>query len=723
MRNIYGTRSIIPNNYYFTFDKIYANENDVKNHNSDNILIGRTVLAYTEHTVWLKTNNGYIKVAKLDNEGRFIYGEGYVLEDNDDINNLYSKGNTYNDDGVYIVDTTNDIKGDFPKPKGTITAYEDGTTTSTYKDNSTFLLYQYSETPKESYEQLTITDENGVVINQDNAIKASKVGKILYEKSENDNKQPIYKPLVALSIDSQTVYYAVKEISVPTYQILIDITGKTRISNSEKIEDDLNLANKIFFRKVTTKYNQGLAEGDRIYTYDETIKKCIATGAKVKPDQTTINKYKKIIDTEGEEPTTWSSWYDISDQYTGYLGALNGTGFNHTNKKYDDKKASGDYLTLVDAINQLDKVIGSTNQRFNKINPTQVSTNDDGNDVSNIDDNRPVKITEDSLADTIVRHDADIGQLPLSNSEAFSNMTVVQENTYTPEDTVNKAKVRSIIDMITVLDKIIGDYREIDDNNNDSIRPTHGLDFGKNLVDNIKHISVDIGNIENLTNLNNINFTNDEKIKPIDIHSAADAIKLLDSAIGRISGLENDTNKINKNNLVESLNQLNSLIGLINNLSGTNGINKNNLVETLNQLNTKVGDVNTILGGANSIVDGEISKNANLAYGLKTLNDIIGNISLILTKEKNDETLIDVVKRLLNNIGDWSPIINEYPDIFSYLTYVNETLNNKVNKKDYQNYVDIINQLAENMDILDMNVTNLISQGGTGGTNLYWGSF
>lgn len=720
MRNIYGTRSIIPNNYYFTFDKIYADETDVENHNSDNILIGRTVLAYAEHTVWLKTNNGYIKVAKLDNEGRFIYGEGYVLEDKDDINNLYSKGNTYNDDGVYIVDTTNDIKGDFPEPKGT-------TTTTIYKDNSTFLLYQYSETPKESYEQLTITDENGVVINQDNAIKASKVGKILYEKSENDNKQPIYKPLVALSIDSQTVYYAVKEISVPTYQILIDITGEIRFSNSEKIKDNLNLANKIFFRKVTTKYNQGLAEGDRIYTYNETIKKCIATGAVFKPDQTATDKkyYKKIIDTQD---TAWSSWYDISDQYTGYLGALNGTGFNHTNTKFNDENASGDYLTLVDAINQLDKVIGSTNQRFNKINPTQVSTNDDGNDVSNIDDNRPVKITEDSLADTIVRHDADIGQFPLSNSEAFSNMTVVQENTYTPEDTVNKAKVRSIIDMITVLDKIIGDYRKIDDN--DSIRPTHDLDFGKNLVEHIKHNNIDIGNIENLINLNNINFTNDEKDNTknitknsVDIHSAADAIKVLDSAIGRISGLENDTNKINKNNLVESLNQLNSLVGLINNLSGTNGINKDNLVETLNQLNKKVGNVDNILNGANSIVNGEISQNANLAYGLKTLNDIIGNISLILTKEKNDETLIDVIKRLLNNIGDWSPIINEYPDIFSYLTYVNETLNNKVNKKDYQNYVDIINQLAENMDILDMNVTNLISQGGTGGTNLYWGSF
>ena len=78
MRSIYGTRSIIPNNYYFTFDKIYKNEKEVQEAN-DSILIGRAVLAKAEHTVWLKTTNGYLKVAKLDNEGRFIYLEGYTL--------------------------------------------------------------------------------------------------------------------------------------------------------------------------------------------------------------------------------------------------------------------------------------------------------------------------------------------------------------------------------------------------------------------------------------------------------------------------------------------------------------------------------------------------------------------------------------------------------------------------------------------------------------------
>ena len=78
MRNIYGNRSIIPNNYYFTFDKIYENEDSLpkKGDPSDGILIGRAVLAKAEATVWIKTVNGYMKVAKLDNASRFMHLEG-----------------------------------------------------------------------------------------------------------------------------------------------------------------------------------------------------------------------------------------------------------------------------------------------------------------------------------------------------------------------------------------------------------------------------------------------------------------------------------------------------------------------------------------------------------------------------------------------------------------------------------------------------------------------
>ena len=80
---IYGSRTIIPNNYYFTFDKIYENETSVVNGSGDSVLIGRCVLALAEKTVWMKTVNGYLKVAKLDNEARFEYTEGYVLSELD----------------------------------------------------------------------------------------------------------------------------------------------------------------------------------------------------------------------------------------------------------------------------------------------------------------------------------------------------------------------------------------------------------------------------------------------------------------------------------------------------------------------------------------------------------------------------------------------------------------------------------------------------------------
>ena len=114
MRNIYGNRSIIPNNYYFTFDKIYPNENTIKTNTSDGVFIGRTVLAEEESTVWLKTVKGYIKVAKLDNTGRFSYLEGKYLDNNYNIDDLKSNGNTYHGNGTYLVKYSSDT-GNQPK--------------------------------------------------------------------------------------------------------------------------------------------------------------------------------------------------------------------------------------------------------------------------------------------------------------------------------------------------------------------------------------------------------------------------------------------------------------------------------------------------------------------------------------------------------------------------------------------------------------------------------
>jgi hypothetical protein len=103
MRNLYGARSIIPNNYYFTFDKIYDSEAVAGDgHASDGILIGRCVFAKQEKTVLLKTVTGYESIAKLDNTGRFIYTEGCVMDENADINNIVNF-HTFNSNGVYII--------------------------------------------------------------------------------------------------------------------------------------------------------------------------------------------------------------------------------------------------------------------------------------------------------------------------------------------------------------------------------------------------------------------------------------------------------------------------------------------------------------------------------------------------------------------------------------------------------------------------------------------
>lgn len=104
MRNLYGTRSIVPNNYSFTFDKIYYEE--VPTTQNDGILIGRSVLYHPDKTVYLKTADGYKQIAKLDNTERLIRNEGMVLlpEHNvSSINYLSGDGATYNGDGLYIL--------------------------------------------------------------------------------------------------------------------------------------------------------------------------------------------------------------------------------------------------------------------------------------------------------------------------------------------------------------------------------------------------------------------------------------------------------------------------------------------------------------------------------------------------------------------------------------------------------------------------------------------
>lgn len=104
MRNLYGTRSIVPNNYFFTFDKIYTEA--IPSNQDDGVLIGRTVFYEPNKTVYLKTATGYLEIAKLDNEERLIRNEGMVLLPEHgvaSINYLSGDSATYNGNGVYIL--------------------------------------------------------------------------------------------------------------------------------------------------------------------------------------------------------------------------------------------------------------------------------------------------------------------------------------------------------------------------------------------------------------------------------------------------------------------------------------------------------------------------------------------------------------------------------------------------------------------------------------------
>lgn len=764
MRNIYGNRSIIPNNYYFTFDKIYQNEASLNA--NDEVLIGRTVLAKDEHTVHLKINGpDYLKIAKLDNEGRFIYYEGYVLELGQNIDKINSRGNTSNDDGTYIINKKN-IIGTYPSVKGF--------KNNEYKEDSVFLLEQYSNNIATSFTELE---------NSESAIEALSQGKTLYLKDENDKKYKIYKPKENISIDKENTYYILSKITVDTYQILTDIT-KNEINKDEKAnngidKNKLNHKNKSFIRKYTFSYTPSTQDNDGEYTYkfDELSQKMIGTG------NTTYQSNLFIKENPSEE-NNWSVWEDISEQYTGYLGALNGTGFNHTNEKYNDEKAAGEYLTLVDAINQLDKVIGSTNKRFGnkEVNANIANFEDDGGVILDSEDKRPINITETTLADAIVRHDADIGQIETVNTDNIIfnyDQTNIKLNA-----TTDQAIINSVSDAIKVLDDIIGTLTTITnlneigsnrkniDNNLDGsaldlvnaikklkeyigtmykIKNTDVELSFDNLVDTILKLKEYIGTMSDLNDeYNNVNTTN-----------LVDAIEALNVVLGDLNSLTEQNEVKQTSSIVQAINAINKHLGDITSLNNQNGIdntlNEGTLVKAINQINDLLGE--NVLNGKTTINEinyktiinaiqkldeyiGKINNNIqiqnkkdvkDLVTAVTKLNSALGDISNISTSDNNynynnvKSCLID----LNDIIGNYKKIVptslegtTYAKDIASQLQYIYDKLDTKSEIKDFENLRRLINNLGENLDILDINVTKLMEgQNTSGNISMTWGTF
>lgn len=856
MRNLYGNRSIIPNNYYFTFDKIYENEEQVNTAHNDGILIGRAVLAYAEHTVWLKTNLGYIKVAKLDNEGRFAYLEGKVLTEEDNIDLIHSNGNSYNDDGIYIINKNDYAKTELTEegivyhiPQGTYPKIMGSDKYATYNGNNiiddnsqrTFLLEQYSNivtTQKNNNYWESVTWEQAPNIQ----------GTTLYQ--EMDLSAAKYVNPTELSTQEHTTYYYPIKFDVETYQIMTDISVDNQADNKAvdtSIQAKLSHNNKIFIRKCTFTYDIATKTEEAIYqyTFDSGNSKMIGTGVATSVNETTNTIFKKSI------KGNWSNWEDISEQYTGYLGALNGTGFNHVNTKFVGKdgkthSGQGDYLTLVDTINQLDKVIGSTNLRFKSSNTIQGDATDEGvqgtdlaqaYSVASPGDKRKIKLKADNLANAIIRLGLNVGQFEDDINDDINNIKFLNtvEKSLTKNTDSTKAIVHSLTDFVKVLNTMIGDYDLID--NNLGNRPVHGENgdgTGQPISETLQHILADLGIIETFTGQNNFNYSADEEEANVttdkdgSIYSVVSAIKQLNNMIGDYSTIDKNLNNrpvhIEGGPISETIQHLQADTGEIENFTSTNTKNfyfantstepeltttdkaqVSSIEKILKVLDTIIGQYNTIdeksydnrpnilnfenitnnlkyLAANTGEIDNNDYKGKNFVYNNLAAVNIEPTIGPTASSWQGSiESLTDVIKLLDNIIGSFNTRENstnqlqQYNNIIDILNFLstslgnvenldeenginknnlveaintlNTLIGNLANFKDeegnqiidpssgeslisyiyemtdwYEKLRRMVNNLGENLDILDLNVTNLMNSGGSN-VNLEWGSF
>ena len=393
-----------------------------------------------------------------------------------------------------------------------------------------------------------------------------------------------------------------------------------------------------------------------------------------------VGNYNKIDDDLGNRPvhgkngdTGDGTGQPISETLQHILADLgiieNFTGQNNFNYNADQEETNvttnedGSIYSVVSAIKQLNNMIGEYYTIDKNLN------------------NRPVHIKGGPISETIQHLQADTGQIENFTSDKTKNFYFADTNSEPNLTTTNKAQVSSIEKILKVLDTIIGQYNTIDEENYDS-RPNI-LDFD-NITNNLKHLAVNTGEIDNsgytgknfvYNKLTEVNIepatatelaTDTELAAAVNwqgsIESLTDVIKLLDNIIGSFNTRENSTNQLLRyDNIIDIINLLSNSLGNINSLSKENNINKVNLVEAIN-----------------------------------TLNKLIGNLANFTDKEGNQ--IVD-------------PSSGE--SLISYLYEMTDW---------YEKLRRMVNNLGENLDILDLNVTNLMNSGGSN-VNLEWGSF
>ena len=455
-----------------------------------------------------------------------------------------------------------------------------------------------------------------------------------------------------------------------------------------------------------------------------------------------------------------SPWVDESEHYTGYLGNLDATGFQHTDKPFDinykntssksylhQDRNNNVYVTVVDAINHLDRVIGSTNLRFGKNNKYEIdSTNDNGWTIATSSklkgDKRLFNIREDNLADALIRHDADIGFIEDWNNTLTPNMYFISgthEGLYTKtvssgSGNSSKTQINSLTDAVEFLDKMLGDYSLLNDKLGN--RPVH-VPPGKGTNDNftfaeaVQHQNADIGWIEqlsgtntggvtytpnnfyfdssstqSLTSINSTrelfgNNTSSSHNHKIPANSLRDIVAILDKAIGKIGNLSSINNLNSYGNLVEALNHLNNdIVGNENDLNDVNKLDTNTdtIIEALNYINDElIGEIYNE-GVHNYKGTDETQKQNSLLNDdeqngyTTTLVDIINKLDGFIgtIKALSDTNSINEKESLVEVINILDKLIGQFTDLHKD-NNTNQNTNNILNNN--TSLVEVINDL------------------------------
>lgn len=660
MRSLYGTRSIIPNNYYFTFDKIYQKINDVIGA-KDDIMIGRTILCQEDNTVWLKTVSGYIRVAKLDNEGRFKFLEGYSLKEGDNIDDLGGLGISLNGNGTYIVDYGKIIKGTFPTIKGMSQA--------NYLEDTVFLLNQYSGIPG---------NKNFVEI-PEGADYSSNI--LYYEKNDNEEYNEIVLTLedYNTAISSGKTFYQLNNAIVTIYQIMTDISSTSK--DKKDVDDNrqtLYHNNKSFVRNIKYQY--------KLYTEELNANEIIAY-------------YKYDISRQGFQQITelpesknglyirvseekWSEWFDLSEQYIGYLGYL-----GKTDKITNNLTTASN---IVEALNIYDQIIGTSKRISNKGDEPFVNSVDSDEYLSKslTKDSRSYKIPEENIIDALVRQSADIGNLSkLQNINNISFSTTEQFNSEDDWVGSSATTINSLTDAIMVLNKLIGDGTSIGGKDDKGV----GI-ASKNVIAALHEHDSEIGELSKLDKTNGLK----------EIVNLVAVANKLNNLIGNINSLNEDDNAINRTNLVESINTLNNLIGVVNKIDGQNDLSTTNIVENINKLNKLIGNIQN-LSNVNE------AKKSDLVESINTLNSTIGDKNELNIASKS--TFTEAINSIIDTNKNQQTMIAKHEELYTKLSDTEEQI---------EETRQLINNLAENINILS-DAINMHAAGGSIETT--WGSF